>query len=588
MRRFGRHAVFLWAVSLALAAPGASAAPVSTGYSEQVVASGLSAPTAIAFLPDGRMLVTEKEGALKLVQGGAATTLTTIPVCTASEMGLLGIAVDPNFTSNGFVYLYRTKPAPSGCGTATGRFNQVVRVTMSDSAVVPGSLTELLTGIRTTNGNHDGGGLRIGPDNKLWVAVGDAGVGDSGGPGQSTNPYTQDLGALEGKILRLELNGSPAAGNPYIGQPPARPEVYARGFRNPFRMDFDPQTGRFWVGDVGQGAREEIDVVQRGGNYAWPRCEGTLPIGCQLVGDIDPVFEYPHSGTGSLGRVVTGGTFLPRGFGAVGGRYVFGDYTAGALYIATPNAARTDIGTPATFVTGADGPVDIVVGPDGALYWAAIVAGHVRKLVPGYPRPKSAAYTHVPLVPAHLQCAAPNRTHGPPLAFDSCSPPVPQSSQLTVGTPDANGEAAESSGFVSFRVVPGNPVTPADEADVTLRVLMTDVRSSGLADYTGQLRATTGIRITDRDNAASAGSPAATVVDDLLAWTVPCTGTTDTGIGSTCSVTTSVDSVVPGAIKERRRSVWQLKKVLVLDGGPDGLASTAPNTIFAAQGVFVR
>ena len=122
------------------------------------------------------MLVTEKGGALKLVQGGAATTLTTVPVCTASEMGLLGIAIDPAFNTNGFVYLYRTKPAPpSGCATSTGRFNQVVRVTMSGNTVVAGSLTELLTGIRTDGGNHDGGTLRIGPDGKLWVSVGDTG-----------------------------------------------------------------------------------------------------------------------------------------------------------------------------------------------------------------------------------------------------------------------------------------------------------------------------------------------------------------------------------------------------------------------------
>ena len=588
MRRFGRHALFVWAVSLALAVPGAGAAPVSAGYSEQVVASGLTSPTAIAFLPDRRMLVTEKDGALKLVDGGTVTTLTTIPVCTASEMGLLGIAVDPSFASNGFVYLYRTKPAPSGCDTSTGRFNQVVRVTMSGSSVVAGSLTELLTGIRTTNGNHDGGGLRIGPDDKLWVAVGDAGVGDSGAPGESTNPYTQDLSALEGKILRLELDGSPAAGNPYIGQPPARPEVYARGFRNPFRMDFDPQTGRFWVGDVGQGAREEIDVVQSAGNYAWPRCEGTLPAGCQQSGDIDPVFEYPHSGTGSLGRVVTGGTFLPRSFGLVGGQYVFGDYSSGNLYLAAPNAARTDIGPPATFVTGADGPVDIVAGPDDALYWVAIVAGQVRKLVPDYPRPKSALYARMSLVPAHVRCTAPNRTHGPPLAYGSCNPPGARSSQLTMGTPDANGETAQAGGHVAFRVVPGDPVTPADEADVTLRAAVTDVRRiSGLADYTGQLQATTGIRITDKDNAASAGSPAGTAEDGVLAWTVPCTATADTTLGSTCSVATSVDAVAPGAIKESRRSIWQLEKVLVLDGGPDGVASTTPNTIFAAQGVFV-
>ena len=124
---------------------------------------------------------------------------------------------------------------------------------MSGDTVVPGSLTERLTGIRTDGGNHDGGTLRIGPDQKLYVSVGDTGIGDSGPPGASTNPYSQDRGALEGKVLRLELDGlTPAAGNPFIGVAGARPEVYAFGLRNPFRMSFDPQTGRLWVGDVGQ------------------------------------------------------------------------------------------------------------------------------------------------------------------------------------------------------------------------------------------------------------------------------------------------------------------------------------------------
>ena len=588
MRRLIRHALILALAMSPLAAPGAGATPVSTDHSEQVVVSGLTSPTAIAFLPDRRLLVTEKGGALKLAQGGSATTLTTIPVCTGSEMGLLGIAPDPNFNSNGFVYLYRTKPAAGGCGSATGRFNQVVRVTMSGNTVVAGSLAELLTGIRTDNGNHDGGTLRIGPDNKLWVSVGDTGLGDTGAPGQSTNPYAQDLGALEGKILRLELNGSPAAGNPFIGQAGARPEVYARGFRNPFRMSFDDQTGRLWAGDVGQSTIEEIDIVQAGGNYAWPRCEGTLPIGCQQAGDINPVFEYPQSGPGALGNSVTGGAFLSRSFGFVGGQYVFGDYTASKLYIAAPNAARDDIATPADFVTAAAGPVDIVTGPDEALYWVAINSGEVRRIVPNHPRPQGATPIRASLVPAYAQCTASNRMHGPPLAFASCNPPAPRSTQLTVGTPDANGAKANSNGFVRFDVAVGDPGTPPDEADVILRVSITDVRrQSGLADYTGQLQASTGIRITDRDNAAPSGSPVGTAQDGIFAWTVPCAATPATTIGSTCSGTTSADAVTPGVIKEGMRAVWQLGAIQVFDGGPDGVASTTPNTLFMSQGVLV-
>ena len=573
---------------MALAVPTAGATPALPDYSEQQVAGGLSSPTAIAFLPDRRLLVTEKGGDLKLVQGGVGTTITSIPVCTASEMGLLGIAIDPAFNSNGFVYLYRTKPAAGGCGSSTGRFNQVVRVTMSGNTVVAGSLTELLTGIRTDGGNHDGGTLRIGPDNKLWVSVGDTGIGDGGNPGQSTNPYSQDLGALEGKVLRLELDGSPAAGNPFIGTPGARPEIYARGFRNPFRMSFDPQTGRLWAADVGQNTIEEIDIVQSGGNYAWPRCEGTLPAACQLAGDIDPVFEYPHSGPGALGNSITGGAFLSPSFGAIGGQYVFGDYVASKLYLSAPNAARDDIATPVDFVTSASGPVDIVTGPDEALYWVAINSGEIRKIVPNYPRPKGATPLRASLVPAFAQCTAANRTHGPPLAFGSCNPPALRSGQLTVGTPDANLAGANSSGVVRMDAVIGDPGTPADEADVALRVSLTDVRrQSDLADYTGQLQASAATRITDRDSAGSAGAPVGTAQDGTFAWTVPCAATPDTTIGATCSVTTSADAVNPGIIKESLRSVWQLGQVQVFDGGPDGVASTTPNTLFAVQGIFV-
>jgi glucose/arabinose dehydrogenase len=239
------------------------------GFSDSLVVGGLSSPTAIAFLPDGKLLVTEKGGALKLFDGSSTTTLVAIPVCTGSEMGLLGIAIDPDFSSNGFIYLYRTKAGAGGCGTSTGRFNQVVRVTMSGGSVNLASLTELLSGIRTDNGNHNGGVLRVGPDLKLWVGVGDTGLGDNtGGPGSATNPYAQDLGSLNGKALRVNLDGTVPADNPFAGTAGARGEVWAYGFRNPFRMSFDSETGKLWIGDVGDLTVEEIDIGVAGGNYS--------------------------------------------------------------------------------------------------------------------------------------------------------------------------------------------------------------------------------------------------------------------------------------------------------------------------------
>ena len=567
---------------LLLVTPAARAGTPPAAFSDSLVASGLSSPTAIAFLPDGRMLVTEKGGALKLVSAGTVTTLVSIPVCTASEMGLLGVAVDPSFSgSNGFIYLYRS--FGPDCSTSTGRFNQVVRVTMTNGTVDISSLSVLLTGIRTDGGNHDGGGLRIGPDGKLWASVGDSGIGDFGNPGDSTNPYAQDLGSLNGKILRLELSGAPAAGNPFIGTPGARGEIYAYGFRNPFRIGIDPLTGRPWVGDVGQSTLEELDIGQPGGDYSWPYCEGSLPAGCMHAGDVAPIYEYGRS----VGTTIIAGAFAPVSFGSLGGQYVFADFGVSTIWSATPTPAHDDIGPPVNFVTAAQGPVDIVFGPDGSMYYAALNAGTVRNVTPNYARPKGATPVRASLVPAYAACTSANRTHGAPLAYGSCAPPTQQSSFLTMGTSDANGAAAKSIGSMKLKVIAGTP-GPPDEADIQLTASISDVRNRPtLTDYAGEVQARLTVRATDLDNPPpSGGSGAATVQDFQFPFTVPCATTADTSVGSTCSVATTADAVNAGAIKEGMRAIWQLGQIEVLDGGADGVASTSPNTVFARQGVF--
>jgi glucose/arabinose dehydrogenase len=363
---------------VALASSGTALASVPPGFTESTAATGLNQPTAIAFLPDGRMLVAEKEGALKSVRGTEVSTLTTLPVCTDTSMGLLGIAVDPSFGSNGFVYLYRTRPPPSGdCSTAQDRVNEVVRITLSGGTVVPGSARAIFSGIRTDNGQHNGGTLRVGLDDKLYVSTGDTGVGDFQHP--PSNPFAQDLSELPGKVLRINLDGSVPSDNPFAGQLPTRPEIFAYGFRNPFRFGIDPVTGKLWLGDVGQSAWEEVDIIRPGGNYGWPLCEGPDPPGCSPPGYVPPIYAYPRTGPGTS---ITGGSFAPCGFGPYGGEYFFGDYVVDRLYRATPNAARDDIVEPvAGFVDAADGPVDIVFGPDGALYFVAIKAGEVRRVV---------------------------------------------------------------------------------------------------------------------------------------------------------------------------------------------------------------
>jgi hypothetical protein len=193
----------------------------------------------------------------------------------------------------------------------------------------------------------------------------------------------------------------------------------------------------------------------------------------------------------------------------------------------------------------------------------------------------------VSLVPAYLACGAPNRTHGAPLAFASCNPPAPASAQLTSGTPDANGAGANFVGNVAYSVVVGNPATPANEADVKINASLSDVRKKvGLADYTGELQVDASVRITDHLNGPSQDEIATGTATNFPV-TVPCVATALGTVGSTCSVSTTFNAVVPGAIVESQRTIWQMGETKVFDGGPDGLASTTPNTLFADQGVFV-
>ena len=195
----------------------------------------------------------------------------------------------------------------------------------------------------------------------------------------------------------------------------------------------------------------------------------------------------------------------------------------------------------------------------------------------GYPRPKGASPMRAALSPAYKPCTTPNRTHGAPLSFPSCSPPAQVSDFLTTGTPDANGAAAGSIGTVTLRVLA--------TSDVQFIASITDVRNkAGLADYTGELQGRLPLQITDRSNGPGAneigtGSTAYT-------FTIPCATTTSTTTGSVCQVTTTANALTPGAVVANARAIWELPKVEVFDGGSDGVASTAGNT-FAASAVFV-
>jgi Tol biopolymer transport system component len=197
-----------------------------------------------------------------------------------------------------------------------------------------------------------------------------------------------------------------------------------------------------------------------------------------------------------------------------------------------------------------------------------------------YPRPIATEPLKATMAVAYEPCTSPNRTHGPPLDSPSCAPPAKTSGQLTVGTFDANGRNPNAVANVILTQVVGNPNTSADEADIALHAEATDVRlASDLSDYTGSLEARMNLRITDKDNTPSPGGPGAATVKDMpYSFSVPCATTPAAGIGSSCGVDTTADTLVPGTVKEKRRTVWALGQVVLRDGA---------GNVFMRQGLFV-
>jgi Tol biopolymer transport system component len=308
-----------------------------------------------------------------------------------------------------------------------------------------------------------------------------------------------------------------------------------------------------------------------GGKIAYSRSQ-TCPVPEESRGDV-LVMNRDGSGQTNVTNVGCGINKASPAWSPSGDRIAF---TSGCTFLHAGCESRSDI-----YVMKSDGSEQTNLTNASANYepdWQPIVRN--------YPRPKGAGSIWVSLVPAYRACASSNSTHGAPLAAPSCAPPVPLSGYLTVGTADSNGKPTKSNGSLLAEVVVGNPATAADEADVKLTFELKDVRKKAdLFDYAGELLAVQGLRITDRYNGYGGG--AATTQDLSYNFTVPCAATEDTTIGASCSLATTADTLVPGAIKEGKRAIWDLGQLHVFDGGADGLAATADNTLFEVQGIFV-
>lgn len=256
---------------------------------------------------------------------------------SGGELGLLGLAFHPNYRRNGYFYVYYTTGS-SPIRSVVARY----RRSSTDKTVAdPASGVEILTFDQPYE-NHNGGQIAFGPDGFLYIATGDGGSGgDPQGNGQS-------LATLLGKILRIDVDHRSGdskyripRSNPFRRTAGAKGEIFAYGLRNPWRFSFDSRTGLLWAGDVGQDAREEIDIVRKGKNYGWNIREGSTCYsesqGCDSSGKVEPIFDYTHAD----GESVTGG-FVYRGrrLGELRGQYVYGDFISGRIWGLRRRAGR--------------------------------------------------------------------------------------------------------------------------------------------------------------------------------------------------------------------------------------------------------
>src|SRR5262245_42146881 len=341
-------------------ATGAHAATLPTGFTESLVASGLNNPTAMQFAPDGRLFVCEQGGRLRVIKNGSllSTPFLTVTVSSSGERGLLGVVFDPDFAVNQFVYVYYTATMPA-------IHNRVSRFTANGDVVTPGSEVVLLDLENLSATNHNGGALAFGPDDKLYVAVGENAV--------SSNAQT--LGNRLGKVLRVNRDGGIPADNPFFSTASGvNRAIWALGLRNPFTFAFNGTGTTMFINDVGQSSQEEINEGRAGANYGWPDTEGPTT---------DPRFDAPRYSYAHAGGTcaIVGGAFYSPMTGQFPGDYLndyfFADYCAGWIRKLDPASGNTV----STFATGISSPVDVKVADDGSLYYLARMSGGTTGVV---------------------------------------------------------------------------------------------------------------------------------------------------------------------------------------------------------------
>lgn len=356
----------LWGAILVFVAACCASAQLPAGFTDTPFVGGFFLPTGMAFLPDGRILVTEKRGPILLIKNGVLqpTPFGQIPCDYASGRGVLGIAIDPLFSTNKFVYIYYTAGANSIEPPATPK-GRVSRFQVEGDSLVLESEFILIDGFPSDSGSDNGGGLRFGSDGNLFITTGDGGT---------NHMNSQDLTSLGGKLLRIRTDGQVPSDNPFVGVPNVRAEIWAYGLRNTFRFTIRPNTNIPFLADNGDRTWEEVNVGASGGNYGWPLYEGptTEP------GFITPLHAYNHDGQG---RSIIAAHFgkSSRWPSAYANRFLYADYKLSQLYYLDIGPSNQLLGT-GSMGPLATGPVDFAFGPDGALYYVSIATQSIRKI----------------------------------------------------------------------------------------------------------------------------------------------------------------------------------------------------------------
>jgi len=423
-----------------------------TGFSRVQVASGISSPTVMAFAPDGRIFVAQQNGALRVIKNGAllATPFLQLTVNSSGERGLIGVALDPNFATNQYVYVYYTLP--------DGSRNRISRFTGNGDVVVAGSEVVVLNLDPLSSAtNHNGGAMHF-KNGLLYVAIGE----------NANGANAQNLDTYHGKILRINPNGSVPAGNPFTTGSEQRRRVWAYGLRNPYTFDVQPGTGRIFVNDVGQSTWEEINDATTGGlNFGWPTAEGTS----SNTNFTNPVFSYPHGSGDGRGCAITGGVFFNPSAtnypAQYTGRYFFQDLCNRWINVLDLSTATP---TRSAFATGLGGDaLSIDVGPDGNLYYLERSTGAIYRVI----------YT-VNSAPAIVtQPASQTVAAGQPVTFSvtatGTAPLSYQWQRNTVSIGGATGASytipsVQASDAGSYRVIVSNSAGSVTSAAATLTV----------------------------------------------------------------------------------------------------------------------